>query len=127
MIKGMIRFFEKQSKLSLFITFVIAGVIFYLSSLTFSAGTSTTNILSIAYHLISFFFLSAFLLFSLVCGKNKKLISVAILIAIAYALSDEIHQFFVPGRSCTFSDILLDSVGIMAASVFYTFISLWKK
>lgn len=29
-----------------------------------------------------------------------------------YAVSDEIHQYFVPGRSCQFSDMLLDSCGV---------------
>lgn len=28
-----------------------------------------------------------------------------------YAVSDELHQYFVPGRSCQLSDMLLDSCG----------------
>ena len=32
-------------------------------------------------------------------------------VASLYAVSDEIHQYFVPGRSCQFSDMLLDSCG----------------
>lgn len=39
-----------------------------------------------------------------------------------YACSDEIHQFFVPGRSCELKDVLLDSagaaIGIAAAFLF---------
>ena len=30
-----------------------------------------------------------------------------------YAVSDEIHQYFVPGRSCQISDMLLDSCGVL--------------
>ena len=30
-----------------------------------------------------------------------------------YAVTDEIHQIFVEGRSCEFSDILLDSAGVL--------------
>lgn len=31
-----------------------------------------------------------------------------------YALSDELHQYFVPGRSAEFSDVLVDSIGFTA-------------
>ena len=30
-----------------------------------------------------------------------------------YAVTDEIHQIFVEGRSCEFSDMLLDSAGVL--------------
>jgi len=32
-----------------------------------------------------------------------------------YAVSDEIHQTFVPGRSCEFRDMLIDSAGVFTA------------
>ena len=40
--------------------------------------------------------------------KKKYLI---ILFCFLYAISDEIHQIFVPGRACQLKDILIDSVG----------------
>ena len=30
-----------------------------------------------------------------------------------YAVTDEIHQYFVPGRSCEFRDICIDSAGVL--------------
>lgn len=30
-----------------------------------------------------------------------------------YAITDEIHQYFVPGRSCQITDVLLDSCGVI--------------
>ena len=30
-----------------------------------------------------------------------------------YAISDEIHQYFVPGRSCQISDIIIDTCGAL--------------
>ena len=41
-------------------------------------------------------------------NKNKYL---SIIICILYAISDEIHQIFVPGRNCHIIDILIDSIG----------------
>ena len=36
------------------------------------------------------------------------------LIATAYAISDEIHQHFIPGRSCELRDICIDSLGSLS-------------
>jgi VanZ family protein len=41
---------------------------------------------------------------------------VALLISFAYALSDEIHQVFVPGRAFELYDLALDLAGITIAS-----------
>jgi VanZ family protein len=38
-------------------------------------------------------------------------ILIAFAIVFLYAVSDEIHQIFVPGRSCLFSDVLIDTAG----------------
>ncbi len=39
----------------------------------------------------------------------------AVLISCAYAISDEVHQRFVPGRSCELRDICIDTVGAVVA------------
>jgi VanZ family protein len=41
----------------------------------------------------------------------------AIALGIAYALSDEIHQSFVPGRQGAFLDFAIDSVGVVAGAI----------
>ncbi len=44
----------------------------------------------------------------------------AIGVAIVYGISDEIHQYFVPGRSMDIYDLLADTVGaILGALIFY--------
>lgn len=35
-----------------------------------------------------------------------------------YAVTDEIHQYFVPGRSCQVSDMALDACGVAAGAAF---------
>lgn len=42
-----------------------------------------------------------------------------------YALSDEFHQLFVPGRAFQLSDLLLDSIGIILGFLFILFIH-WR-
>lgn len=44
---------------------------------------------------------------------------VAMLIATAYAATDEVHQVFVPGRSAEFTDVLLDSLGALVGIWLY--------
>ena len=42
---------------------------------------------------------------------------VPIVFAALYAVSDELHQFFVPGRNCDILDVLADTVGAIVVSV----------
>lgn len=40
----------------------------------------------------------------------------------AYAATDEFHQLFVPGRSCQFRDVCIDSAGILTGIVLFSLI-----
>lgn len=42
---------------------------------------------------------------------------VAILLALSYALTDELHQAFVPGRHCTVLDLGFDYIGATSAAL----------
>ena len=44
-------------------------------------------------------------------GPAMRDVGMAILVALLYAASDEIHQRFTPGRTPAVSDVLLDTVG----------------
>lgn len=48
---------------------------------------------------------------------NRRQILTAWGIGTLYAVSDEFHQYFVPGRSCQLSDVMLDSAGVLAGTV----------
>ncbi len=51
----------------------------------------------------------------LVDGSKKRAYRIFVPWAIGsvYAASDELHQMFVPGRSCQLTDIMLDSFGVL--------------
>ena len=49
---------------------------------------------------------------------SPKTVMAAVVISILYAASDEFHQKFVPGRSCQFTDVLIDSAGVLAGVLF---------
>lgn len=46
--------------------------------------------------------------------RNRFSFAVSQIVGSLYAVSDELHQYFVPGRSCQISDMLLDSFGVAA-------------
>ena len=47
----------------------------------------------------------------------------SLLFCILYAVSDEFHQYFVPGRSTEFSDIVIDTIGSISGVGLYFLIS----
>ena len=55
-------------------------------------------------------------------GKLHDKYVIALIISIIYAISDEIHQIFVPGRSFQFTDILTDSAGSLLGIAIIGFI-----
>lgn len=44
--------------------------------------------------------------------EEIKRIYISIVIGIIYATSDEIHQFFIPGRAAKFTDVMIDTMGV---------------
>lgn len=46
-------------------------------------------------------------------------------IAVLYAISDEVHQLFVVGRSGEVRDVLIDSAGAMTGIVVYLLVIMW--
>ena len=99
-----IKWFEKHNKISWIFTIIIALTIFYLSSLSFPQGSPGIEF-SLKPVLYQFF---AFLFFN------------------EFAILDECHQYFVPGRACTLNDIIIDSLGILTASFIYWIVSFRK-
>ena len=47
--------------------------------------------------------------------------------AVLYSVTDEIHQMFVPGRSCELRDVAIDSCGVATGILLCTIIKKWKK
>ena len=50
---------------------------------------------------------------------NRLTLLSALLVCVLYAVSDEVHQLYVPGRSGQVSDVLLDSAGSAVGIAFF--------
>ena len=62
-------------------------------------------------HGFVFFILGILSYRALFIGKFNNIFLLSLIISIGYALFDEIHQLFVPGRAFQGSDLLIDSIG----------------
>ena len=91
------------------------GFIFYLSTQqTTSIHGSVTQRFYIlkSFHLIEYGTLAILLYFA------TLKYNLTVLVAYLYALSDEFHQRFTPGRTSKFTDTLIDLLGITLGLIF---------
>ena len=77
-------------------------------------------------HFFAYFILSLLTLSALKWSgfTGYKWIGTALLICVLYAVSDEVHQLFISGRSGEFKDVLIDSGG--ALSGIFVYVSIGK-
>ncbi|MBU4142609.1 VanZ family protein [Patescibacteria group bacterium] len=52
----------------------------------------------------------------------KKALWWSLIFTVLYAISDELHQYFVPDRQCRWQDVGQDSLGALAASFILLFV-----
>lgn len=84
-------------------------------------GSSISDFLNPLMHFLSYAML-AFLLtraLSHLGMEKKKLVILALSFTMLYALSDEMHQLFVPGRTFQFFDLFIDLLGAISGSYFH--------
>ncbi len=121
----MVKWLEKHRLISFTIMILLAIEIFWFSSLQFIGGGKSLSIISIAYHFIVFFLFSFFLFATI--KRNKKItalqIFIVLIISTTYAISDEIHQSFVPSRDAGIRDILTNTSGIFFSMLIYIYIT----
>lgn len=99
------------------------SIIFYLSSIVgLSSGLSWDYVLRKMAHMAEYAFLVVLIFTALATtfppksrAQRRRLIIAAIIIGILYAISDEIHQHYVPLRHGSPIDVAIDSVGMILA------------
>jgi VanZ family protein len=61
--------------------------------------------------------------------RGKKAVGLTLLLCISYAITDELHQGFVPGRTPKLMDVLIDSSGAsLGIGIYLLFLEIgWKQ
>ncbi len=115
---------EEKPKLIWSLTLVYMLLIFVLSSIPVLPQPSDDPYIPVIEHIIEYAILSV-LLFSAVSSTRKFNIKQVFLLTVVaaslYGLSDELHQFIVPGRICSLDDVLADSLGALIGSFLQAF------
>ena len=134
-----------KKKISLLLTILWMVLIFILSSASSSESNehsgwivnfiaqifNINNLDMLSYiirkiaHVLEFAMLGI-LVMNLISCYNKKMY-LALIICVLYAVSDEIHQIFVPGRNSSIIDVLIDSVGSFIGIYIYKVIIMFKN
>ncbi len=67
-------------------------------------------------HFTAYFILGILVYNSIRPRKKPARFIIPVFFAFIYACSDELHQYFVPGRSCELRDICIDTLGAAAGT-----------
>lgn len=117
------------------LTAICMGVIFYFSSRSADESSAQSDfILALVRkifgenafsdfivrklaHFLEFTGLCVLTNSALVFTKGKRQLLFGIGIASAYAITDEVHQIFVEGRACQFTDWMIDTAGAITGAL----------
>ncbi|MBU0279101.1 MULTISPECIES: VanZ family protein [unclassified Gemella] len=126
--------FLHSKEISLFLSLLICAIIFYFSNQSGSQSEKISNTLFIRKlgHLSEFFALGYFFSSFLATTKyfftnKKKYIVYSLLFVVLYAISDEVHQLFIPNRSGNITDVFIDSIGGMLGIFTFTILKNFFK
>ncbi len=125
----MINLLEKNKVISLVFVILTALEIFFFSEIETPVGAGTRISFATIYHFVIFFLLGFFLLAAIKGNKKIKVkhLILVFICSLIYAVFDEIHQSFVPGRDASIRDILTDAAGITFSLLIYSYIDKKSK
>lgn len=76
---------------------------------------------------ITEYLILGFLMFNLLKQYSVTNIYYAIGLSVLYSCTDEFHQLFINGRSGSFKDVLIDTIGILLGTYLYEILVIKKK
>jgi VanZ family protein len=104
------------------------GWIFFLSSRpdlpNFAPGLPGLE--EIGGHLTVYGVLAALLWWALRGSAVRYPATWALVLAVSYGATDEFHQSFVPGRTMSLSDLMVDLIGASAVLLIVTLLHAWR-
>lgn len=95
--------------------YMVLGILMYLNMVIYAdRGRSAENRASMVFWISGRCRSAIIFLASLAAG-------------IIYAAGDELHQYFVPGRSCELRDVMIDSLGVFIGVAAVFIVIVWRK
>jgi len=110
-----------KTSLYKYLAILYAALIFILSASPSIAPPPGFVLEDKIYHFIEYGIFSFLLFLAFYHSRSeflkKHFIVLSCIVGMGYGLSDEIHQSFVPGRSCEFLDFVADCLGILLVQI----------
>ncbi|HZJ77733.1 MAG TPA: VanZ family protein [Clostridia bacterium] len=78
---------------------------------TLIGDTIGHNLLRKTAHAAEYFILSVLVSNAFLLSFSRARPFLSYFVCLAYSITDEIHQYFIPGRACRVFDIFVDSIG----------------
>ncbi len=94
-----------------------SGILLRLIRAIFGDGAFSDFIVRKCAHFLEYVGTSLIINCALLFTKGKKQILPAIICTSLYAITDEVHQIFIDGRSCEFRDWTIDTCGAIVGAV----------
>ena len=90
-----------------------AGIIFFLSSHPLPVKTTPFASFDKIVHILEYGILASLIYFALKSefALTNKIILLAFVLSFLYGISDEVHQYFVPGRHADIFDVIANGFG----------------
>lgn len=110
---------DESNQLSTGITVIISRIIEKINIFDFKIDIKTLNHIVRKLAHFSIYFILGILIINAI--RKSKYIS--LIICILYAITDEIHQSFVPGRGPSIKDVMIDSFGALIGILLFSYIS----
>jgi VanZ family protein len=110
---------ESRRNFATFLAAAYAVGIFYFSSLSYPP-TPAWAYSAVVFHFAEYLGFGFVLFLAARSWRVRRAFAVALVFAVFYAATDEVHQYFVPYRSCSLFDVLVDSLGALAGTILYS-------
>lgn len=123
----MFDYLEKRKTYFVYLPLIIYWLTIFVATSIPGESLPETGVSDKIEHLAAYFILSQFLsllfLFQdkYVWIKKHHLVS-ALIVVFVYGAIDEIHQLFIPGRSCDILDLTADTIGAIAGLLLLSYL-----
>jgi len=123
----LLRFLEKRKVLLVYTPLVLYWIVLLAATSFPTIDVPTTDVSDKTYHFTAYFGLGVLLNLTLVFQNKyltlkRKNAFYTVLIGSIYGIFDEVHQYFIPGRSMEFLDFVADFFGLVLAVLFVLFL-----
>lgn len=119
----MLRFLQERKVLLVYTPLILYWIVLLFATSVPDNAIPTTGVSDKILHFMAYFVLGVLLNLTLAFQNKYKLLQnksviATLILGSMYGIFDEVHQYFIPGRSMELFDLMADFSGLVLATVF---------